>query len=39
MTNTENFAVELNYIKDESIKKFVSEVLETLPDYFREKWI
>ena len=36
MTNTEDFAVELNYIKNGIIRDFVSQILETLPDYFRE---
>lgn len=36
MTNSENFARELNYIKDCRLKDFTAYVLDNLPDYFRE---
>lgn len=35
MTNSENFARELNYIHNERLKDFTSYVLDKLPDYFR----
>lgn len=35
MTNSENFARELSFIKDSKIKDFTAFVLDDLPDYFR----
>lgn len=35
MTNSENFARELNYIQNERLKDFTKYVLDDLPDYFR----
>lgn len=36
MENTEIFERELEFIKNESIKDFTSQILESLPDYFRK---
>lgn len=33
--NSETFIKELNYIKDDELRNFVSQVLDNLPDYFR----
>lgn len=33
--NSETFIKELNYIKDDELRKFVSQILDNLPDYFR----
>lgn len=35
MINTEIFNKELRYIKDDSLRKFIGNVLNNLPDYFR----